>query len=555
MNLFDDVALVAGGGLRYFPCMWVYKDESLRRRFALPEEIGFWVDYWLFLHSMDTPPTWNVRPLGLRGIASEALKCRGREDSVLRKQLAEEVINSAGLIPFLSHIPVSPSGPPIEKWEWKKNWIRWFEAVVKQYDPAAIISDLAQAVASALASRNWYQAAFLIRRLAGELGQHDWSRAHLLGVAKRNFCDDSAPDGKNFDAGKLQQAISATFIRSERVTHLVHIPLAPAVVTQVVLKRFKHRKLFADRGPTGEQVLRAVEISVEAVHSEEAAAIARTSVRELIERLRLTYYIRTGVAGDAAVTRSDTGATFNAALPQPFWSSAQFFRRNIPRLPKDDPWLLSQLPDDECSRWRAAQWHLSQAIATWGEDSHTAASEVWQALEAFAGVRENGWRGVLDFVSPYGPLSVIEMAEHVANGVTLQAREFKLLKQDCDWYRWNAKWSPVDSWFKNVVHRYSPNCYQNWVAPPVPPFLSDGNIGILGLIFQRLRGGTRSSWVEKRLISDLRLLYALRNKVVHRGERIFGERAATYLGQVGIEMLFGVMRLRRDSVMKAGAKP
>jgi hypothetical protein len=106
-----------------------------------------------------------------------------------------------------------------------------------------------------------------------------------------------------------------------------------------------------------------------------------------------------------------------------------------------------------------------------------------------------------------------------------------------------------------VVNRYSPNCYQNWVAPPVPPFLSDSNIGILGLIFQRLRGGTRSSWVEKRLISDLRLLYALRNKVVHRGERIFGERAATYLGQVGIEMLFGVMRLRRDSVMKAGAKP
>jgi hypothetical protein len=534
--------------------MWVYKGESLRSRLVLPEETGFWLDYWLFLHAEETPPTWSVRPLGLQAVATEGLLCRGQGDAKLREQLATEVTSSAGLIQFLPRIPKPPSSSPTEKSDWKKNWqkewMRWFETVIREYEHSEIISGLGRAIALALSSRNSYQASFLIRRLGAELGQHDWSRAQLFGVAKKNFCSAQAENSGTFDPDTLQQRIVATFVPTTRVSFVVRIPLVPAVVSRDVLKRFTRPKLCADQALTGEWVLRAVEITVEAVHSEEAAAKARASARGVIERLRLRHYIRTGIAGDAVVTRQDTAAVFNVRMPQPFWSSPQSFRRDIPGLPKNYPMIVAKLPEHERACWRAAQWHVSQAIATWGEDTHSAASEIWQALEAFAGVQEGGgWKAVLGFVSQYARLSVLEMARHIAIGVTQQTHAITSLGEACDWFWWNSEAGSADRWLKKITNPRSGLCYRNWMTPPLPLLLSDRNVGLLGVIFQEIRRNKPGSWVERRLVSDLRLLYALRNKVVHRGERIFGERAAMYLAQVGIELLFGVMQLRRDTVL------
>jgi len=47
--------------------------------------------------------------------------------------------------------------------------------------------------------------------------------------------------------------------------------------------------------------------------------------------------------------------------------------------------------------------------------------------------------------------------------------------------------------------------------------------------------------METRLKDDLRLLYALRNKVVHSGERILPLQMAVHLGQIGAEVSFTMM--------------
>ena len=72
--------------------MWVYVKESLRKRLELNPIIGFWLDYWLFLHMEETHPIWNARPLGLKITAQAALESNTRQSRALRLQLKREVI-------------------------------------------------------------------------------------------------------------------------------------------------------------------------------------------------------------------------------------------------------------------------------------------------------------------------------------------------------------------------------------------------------------------------------------------------------------------------------
>jgi len=54
--------------------------------------------------------------------------------------------------------------------------------------------------------------------------------------------------------------------------------------------------------------------------------------------------------------------------------------------------------------------------------------------------------------------------------------------------------------------------------------------------------------MERRLESDLQLLYGLRNAAVHRGRRVLGRSMTMYLGQLGAEILLSVMDTRATAL-------
>jgi len=214
---------------------------------------------------------------------------------------------------------------------------------------------------------------------------------------------------------------------------------------------------------------------------------------------------------------------------------------------------VSQLPDEEASRWNAARWHLSQAVADWAEDSHTAAAHVWQALEAFSpkAKTERPLTRVVALISGYLRTAVPEMGRFLATRLSFQAHELGVIGYQCDWYRFDARKVPFEKWMSRALDSSSANCYVRWRAPIAPRVLFDEAVGLLWTVNRRLKSENSEPWMNHRLRADLGLLYGVRNKAVHSGQRVLSRRTARYLGQLGIELLLAVMARRAAELREA----
>src|SRR4051812_44082829 len=108
--------------------MWVYSGDSLEHRLKLDPLLGFWIDYWLFLHAYETHPIWCNRPLGLRAIALTALETQSSsQNRLLRKQLKIETNLVTKLVAYLRCVPTLPvDALNYEDSVWPANWLKWF---------------------------------------------------------------------------------------------------------------------------------------------------------------------------------------------------------------------------------------------------------------------------------------------------------------------------------------------------------------------------------------------------------------------------------------------
>jgi hypothetical protein len=527
--------------------MWVYVGESLKKRLELNPIIGFWLDYWLFLHSEETHPVWNARPLGIRVLLRAAAESNTKHDAALRRQLKQEIISIIQLTSRLGGLPAPPTNDPgAGKDPWETPWLDWFEEVLSSVTSEQIISRLIQALAKSLAHGNLADAAYLTRRLAAEFGEDEWTKGQLFTSVKQTLCDSGLGQGVEPNEQGLSDLLSRIFEVREESSYIVTLNLAPVNVTQTAIQQMQVRDyLKIESNDDGTKTLTGISGVVTARHPAQAASIALEKANVVLDNLRLRYYFRTHLTGGIHIEKEGTDDSIWLSLSQPFWTKKPG-RREVPSLPKGIGKLPVSLSDDDTSRLNAARWHLSQAFADWAEDSHGAAAKVWQALEAFA--PDNGAGGmskVEPLATRYTAICPMEIAAYIAARVSLQAREIKVILEaqgnQVGWYYWNAQRTDLPIWLYRVLNQNSTNCWMRW-TPPAPLSVFDKEAGVLQIISRRIRNGNAERWMERRVKADLALLYGLRNKVVHGGQRILPRRAAIYLGQLGAEVIFTIIR-------------
>lgn len=504
--------------------MWVFRGDSLVHRLDLDETLGWWLDYWLFLHCDDTHPVWCARPLGLRSLARAALASEAPTDWTLRERLKYETVEVGKMSPFIDIIPKLPSIPlVVDGSSWSGAWIEWFSKMAA-CDPTAIAQNLIGALCAALAKRQTREAAFLSRRLAAELGSEGWSERHLSMTAKSLLLDSGDWAHRPIDQDALAEALHSAFADASGRYYTVIFTVLPVQVTKQIVNTVGrgNRLILEDDGDR----LRVTGIknTVHAIHAEQAVMKSHRVAVSMLENLRLSFYIRSNLYGAARVVEDATGAESWVSLAQPFWTKRQFARK-VPCFPPGGfAELLNQLSAHDAARWSAARWHLSQAFAGWSEDVHSSAAKVWQGLEAFAPGNKKALVRVQEVGATYLSSICQEMDSHLKAALFQQRRALFVQKEQ-------HPGNPVLPEFK-------------------PALLFDRDTGLLGVTSRRLKRPNSEVWMDARIGSDLALLYALRNKVVHSGIQILPDRMAAYLASVGAEIIFALMNASANGIKK-----
>jgi hypothetical protein len=274
---------------------------------------------------------------------------------------------------------------------------------------------------------------------------------------------------------------------------------------------------------------------------ESAARKAWAIVREVLDYLRTNWYVRSHVLGAVRVDRLGEHSVVWISPSQPFWTKKAGQWRRVPVLPTTKQ--SADLPEPQRSRVEGVRWHLSQAIADWQEDPHSAASKIWQALETLAEPGPNDFGRVRNSVAKEAVKFLIDdlsywMAKLVSGQCDQLSRMYnKDGRGNSDWYFWDEKNVELNKWFGRVFHPDSTRRYATYNQPPAWPFLYDGSVGILHTLHRLRELPSREAWLDKRLERDLALLYGMRNSLAHSGIRLFPDQTAEYLGQVGLELV------------------
>lgn len=525
--------------------MWVYKGESARQRSFLRPELGFWLDYWLFLHSEETHPVWCARPLGAREVAAALLATNPAERALIG-QLRRELTAFRKLESYLHETPRLPaldSASAREVNEWCKSFL--------EIDKNRLIGEIVGALSNAVHSGSFAQTTFLTRRLASELGGDEWADRQLFIGTKQKFCDSGDFAERSLAPTTLADGLMELFTAPAPTNYSVELNLAPVAITKTIArlvngprKRLGLELICEEEGPPGTQGLnlKGIRCEVTAAHPELALSIALARARGTLDMLRLRHYTRTSIYGAAKVTTPAEAKHLFLSLPQPFWRGGDN-RRAVPTLPKGFSKTARSLPEPERERWHAARWCLSNALAALAEDPHAAASQVWQALESYT---TSGSHKPLEnaraLAGKYLARVPRELAYFFARQLSLQTYSLKNLGAT-NWYRWNSSNIGVEKWLSRVLDARSTHHFSTW-SPPAPALIFNESLGLLPTISRMLYRPGSASWMEQRVLADLTLLYGLRNAVVHSGKRPLPRRMASYLAQLALEILFTDMKGR-----------
>lgn len=334
----------------------------------------------------------------------------------------------------------------------------------------------------------------------------------------------------------IEEALLAITARHNLQEYKVQIELAPVVASNDILQRYssKNTVLQKRQSERGSWQLTGVTCVVTAADVEHAAEACLIRVRRVLETLRIRYYVRTHVYGAARV-QDETGQETWVPLQQPFWSKGPG-RRQVPALTGDMERRLRDPDHPHGERAQAARVHISLAISVFPEDPHAAASAGWQALEALAGGSNVLERLLPEYLSDLGSST----AQYVAAKATLQSRLIRKQRGRCDWLYWNAQKMSATQWLLEACS--GPKAAVKWRYPAAPLFLCEPHVGLL-LDLRRITR-RQHAWVENRIKGELQHAYAIRNGVVHSGQRFGSTRWAAHITRLQLEIALSVIRQR-----------
>jgi hypothetical protein len=342
------------------------------------------------------------------------------------------------------------------------------------------------------------------------------------------------------------------FVDDSSAEYSVRFAVVPVYVIRsgdirAMSKKLSRSPYEFEKDSAGRNRLVALAYTVTARTPHDALARSLPLLRASLEYLRLRYYASTAVFGDVIVTRTNAADVVNIDLPQPFWPQERG-GRTVPRMPSRFLWNLSKVAPDDATRWKAAVRHLSNAIDVWAEDVHSAASAVWQALEAAGGSRQAVKHMLaVAYINQLGDA----LAESVSRSVSVTARMLAKTFPGTDWYYRDPSRVSAREWLDCVQHPASTRHARIWRHPRAWEIVAHKRVGLLGLVRRLYYKPASERWVWKRVEGDLDLLYALRNAFVHRGVRLGNDRLAGYLARLGVEILFARMK----EIALAGLKP
>jgi hypothetical protein len=527
--------------------MFVYSSRQLSTRLKLQDYDGFLLDYWLALHFEGTHPLLALRPIGVRTlteISGSGPDLNPKTDKVMISVIADELSKLKGINPHLP-IPI-PEVALSDKNGFTQAAKDWLADGRTRNELDRLPSSLLNAVSTSADKKQYPQIALVLRRLAAELAANNQSSWSLFRASK------AIVDNAELQAS-IASSITMLVANTQKTRYAVSFPIMPARAPASLRQMYKTK---VENSPDG-AALRRHDLKQDnglnfltqlnfydifASDAEQAVHQGLEKVRDHLRWLRLRMNVQTSLSQYAlAKPLACDQAPTRVPLPLLFWARDEE-RRLMRELP---PKFLESRPADEKAKWIGGLDHLSAAIYNWTDDPHSAASFVWQAIEAIS-LDSSGWKSnplQNSIVKGYLQSLWKELGYTIAIAITQQARALRSVVPKPRWHYYvaseggrNAWVQNLERWLANVCTPSSPHHYAKWHDPDAWVFISDQEIGLLPLLW-RLRHASSNNELADRLKNDLRLLYGLRNSLVHDGIRRGNQAFAMYLARVGIEIL------------------
>jgi hypothetical protein len=522
--------------------LWIYlSPAAIQARLALSPAEGFCLDYWLMLHSPESFPLLAARPFGLRSLHKMALTAEPGRDGYLVHAIGQELARYRNLADFLSPIPTVE--PVVNERAFRprsihEEWIEWLKDASDTRSIVALTESLVNLIEDAAESADAETMAFALRRLATEVADEQPAAQALSRRARQVFLHAEG-------AGRLRDRLTAMLLPGDARTFSCQIFLTPTPIATDISRQPRSNVVFevvdskdlAHSHPdlisgtdqwAAHRWLVGLTIDVEAGDPEHAGIAAVDCLRDVLAWLRLRHYIRVHAYGPI-VMRDASGLEHRLSRPEPFWRKGPW-RRLVPSFPGRG-WQWADRPKPKLgSRWEAARWHLAEAVGDWPEDVHSAASEVWQALESYIG----GPRAVKSRLREYLVLQHRSMARLLLARLATQADRFRRAGVNTNWLvptsdaANDLRGRPLADWTSDG---WSPE-------PAIPMIVSDRTVGLAAMLSN---WAVVKGWGRKRLSADIDLLYGLRCVAVHRGDRVGTQRSAQQLARTGLELLLELM--------------
>ena len=506
--------------------MWVYSNnpkdpltkESLTNRCSLDKKLGFWLDYWLFLHNDTTHSLWAARPLGIRAIIRAVEHSRGNENRIFRQQLKEELNDWLELIRDIGFLEINQCKPPQNKinnaadWNICTDWYNWFFKLWDNLSSRDLEHQLINSIALAIDKGNYERAMYLTRGLAAELGGDGFTARQLFRTAKNLLCDSGTYKDKALGKEELGNAIKFALLGGVEYKYEVNIKTTPTPINSNTWKGMFRENISPvgdDRGAGFSKTLEGIKLTVQAVHPEQALAKSLDITISELARIRrihkdvLIFLLKTESVKNLDTKEEELYKV--PGLPTPFRILGRGYFARIDAA-SNKPIKLSG--------------DLSQLGHNWVERPHDECVNIWSILEKFS--PKDPTRNTLENVSTYTKSSLSylpnEMLRYLTICLSNQASRITdsgLSSRDSRWHSWDSKNVPLNEWESKVFDENFRYSHKKW-RPDAPDLLFNQKVGLL----KKIRLDRDRKEINSICEKNLRLLYGLRNKMVHGSKEI-----------------------------------
>lgn len=526
--------------------MWVYsKADALARSKLLPAE-GFFLDYWLFLFADFSYKVLTSPPINLCDISNIAHMCIAYHNANFITALSDHVNKYKCLSTFTppsddAHEKCGCDNPSVcEKdtsnrskkngrtscYVWTDEWKIFLKSFEDSRAQTTIIDEIVNQLAEAIKKNDYDKIANLTTLLASNNPQSE--RASVQ-IAKQVFLNNSS----NIPIKEKLKALAPT----NENEYIVRFQVGRVAIPNNLIKKLARIRPIveyegvwppASNDADAVKYLTGMEVDVTATHPENAAEIALLKCQESVHQLRVKNYIRTHIIGAIKLRIIGENNEIWLSLPQPFWKKKAGGSREIPNFKS----IIKIIRFPYRTKWEAARFHISQAIAEWPEDAHSAATDVCQALESYAGSKREAIDGL---AGKYSSIFPAIFKKFIASRIHRQNVLFQNIGLGNRWYCYGTR-SDFKIWLGRVVSPESTYYFDKW-RPYAPHIAFNSIVGLINpnnitLGKSRLEGDIKN---------NINLIFGIRNAIAHRGEKVGPVKWARYLARLGLEILLEAM--------------